>query len=76
MASEPFATRLSPEVKQALTDICRRYGLRKNFVVEQALREKLEDLLDTFELEAARQSATRFLPFEEVVADLRNRGKL
>lgn len=75
-ATEAFATKIPPDLKRALDDLCRRYGLRKNFVVEQALREKIEDLLDTFALEEARQTATGFVPWDAVQAELRRKRKL
>jgi hypothetical protein len=75
-ATEAFATKIPGEVKRALDEVCRRYGLRKNFVVEQALREKIEDLLDTFALEEARETATRFVPWAAVQRELRRQGKL
>ncbi len=64
--SESFATRLPPDLIKALHETCERFGLRKNFVVEQALREKLEDLVDAFELEEARKSAVSFTAWDEV----------
>jgi predicted transcriptional regulator len=76
MSSKVFATKLPPEVIRALGRICERYGLRKNFVVEQALREKLEDLVDAQELEEARKTTVSFKPWEEVERELRRRGKL
>lgn len=75
-SNQAFATKLPPDLKRALDDVCRRFGLRKNFVVEQALREKLEDLLDAFELEEARKTATSFRKWEEVEKELKRRGKV
>lgn len=74
--NEAFATKLPADLKRALDAVCRRYGLRKNFVVEQALREKLEDLIDAFELEEARKTAVAFRPWADVEKELRRRGKL
>jgi predicted transcriptional regulator len=74
--TEAFTTKLPPGLKRALDDACRRYGLRKNFVVEQALREKLEDLADAFDLEEARKTAVSFRPWQAVEKELRRRGKL
>jgi len=74
--SEAFTTKLPPELKEALDQVCRRFGLKKSFVVEQALREKLEDLVDTFDLEDARSTAVVFRSWEEVEQELRERGKL
>ena len=74
--SQAFTTKLPPELKEALDHVCRRFGLKKSFVVEQALREKLEDLVDTFDLEDARSTAVVFRKWEEVEQELRERRKL
>lgn len=71
-----FSTKLSPELKAALDEVCRRFGLRKSFIVEEALREKLEDLVDAFDLEEARKTAVSFRSWEEVEKELQRRGKL
>lgn len=73
---QTFATKLPAELKRTLDDVCRRYGLRKNFVVEQALREKLEDLMDAHDMEEARQTAVSFRSLANVEKELRRRGKL
>jgi len=71
-----LATKLPAELTRALDKACQRYGLRKNFVIEQALREKLEDLADAFDLEAARATATVFRKWSDVEKVLRRKGKL
>ncbi len=60
MKSSAFATRLPSPLLKALDEACRLNGLRKNFVVESALREKLEDLFDAQDLVAARHGAKGF----------------
>ncbi len=71
MASlEPFATKLPADLKKLLDRVCARFGLRKNFVVESALREKLEDLLDTYDLQEAVKEASGFHAWEKVRQDL------
>ncbi len=62
----PFATRLPEDLARLLDDVCRRTGLRKNFLVETALREKIEDLLDAADLRQAVADATGFHPWDEV----------
>jgi predicted DNA-binding protein len=57
---EAFATKLPVDLKKILDLVCEKLGLRKNFVVESALREKLEDLLDTHDLDQAIREATGF----------------
>lgn len=61
-----FATKLPADLMKELDDVCGRFGLRKNFVVEQALREKLEDILDTFDLQDAMKEATGFQAWKNV----------
>jgi len=75
-ATEVFSTKLPKDLKKKLDELCHRYGLRKNFVVEQAIREKLEDLLDTFDLDEAEKEATGFRPWAEIKKDLKRQGKL
>lgn len=62
--AEAFATKLPVDLKEALDKACEKLGLRKNFVVETALREKLEDLLDTQDLQESVKEATGFHPWE------------
>ena len=72
MASrEAFATKLPRDLQDALNDVCERFGLRKNFVVETALREKLEDILDTHDLDQAAKEATGFHSWSKVKRDLK-----
>ena len=75
-ANVAFATKLPAEVKQQLDELCADHGLRKNFVVEQALREKIERLKAAFALDEARRTAGRFLPLQEVERELRRRKKI
>ena len=66
-----FATRLPVGIKKKLDEVCLKLGLRKNFVVESALREKLEDLLDTYDLTEAEKQATDFKSWHEVKKELK-----
>jgi hypothetical protein len=66
MKTEPFATKLPPDLIAQLDVVCRKLGLRKNFVLETALREKLEDLLDAADLREAVAEATGFHGWEMV----------
>ncbi|MFH0800234.1 MAG: hypothetical protein V2A66_08670 [Pseudomonadota bacterium] len=63
---EAFATKLPRDLTDTLDDVCERFGLRKNFVVEQALREKLEDIMDTFDLQEAMKTASGFRSWREI----------
>ncbi len=72
MASrEAFATKLPRDLQDTLNEVCERFGLRKNFVVEQALREKLEDILDTHDLDQSVKETTGFHSWEKVKRDLK-----
>lgn len=66
-----FATKLPMDLKETLDEVCERLGLRKNFVVEQALREKLEDLLDSEDLRLAIKEASGFHSWESIKKSLK-----
>jgi hypothetical protein len=69
--ARPFATTLPRELTKALDQVCRSLGLRKNHVVESALREKLEDLLDAHDLDGAIREATGFHSWRSVKRELK-----
>ena len=71
MGSEAFATKLPRDLRQILDEVCERFGLRKNFVVEMALREKLEDILDTHDLDEAVKEASGFHAWKQVKKTLK-----
>ena len=71
-----LSTRVSPKIKRALQETCRRSGLKVTAVVEQALREKLEDLADNHDLEDAVRSAEEMIPYRRTRAALRRDGVL
>jgi len=66
-----FATRLPTDLTLALDETCRRLGLRKNFVVEAALKEKLEDLLDADDLKESARNASGFHAWDGVKKSLK-----
>ncbi len=66
MKQEVFATKLPAGLKKELSRVCDELGLKKNFVVEQALREKIEDLLDAHDLRTAIQEASGFHSWRSV----------
>ena len=72
---EAFATRLPVDLKQALDQVCSKLGLRKNFVVESALREKIEDLLDRYDLQESVKEATGFHSWEHVKQEMVGKKK-
>lgn len=71
MPSEALATKLPLELKRTLDEVCERLGLRKNFVIEQALREKLEDLMDMYDLEEAVKEASGFHSWKSIKKKLK-----
>lgn len=68
---EAFATKLPADLKRSLDQVCEKMGLRKNFVVETALREKLEELLDSHDLQGAIGEATGFHSWESMKKELK-----
>jgi predicted transcriptional regulator len=74
MTQRSVATRLPSDLTKALDAVCRRQGLRKNFVMESALREKIEDLLDAEDLREAIREASGFHAWDAVKRDAR-RGR-
>ena len=75
-ATVALATPIPANLKQMLEEVCKRYGLRTDLVVEEALREKLEDLIDAHDLEEAQRTASGFLSWEEVETGLKASNKL
>ena len=75
MKTRTLATRLPADLVEALDAVCKQLGLRKNFVVEAALKEKIEDLLDAEDLRKAVKEATGFHPWEEVKAEIDKGGR-
>jgi predicted DNA-binding protein len=65
-----FAMRLSADLFEALDAICNRLGLQKNFVVEAAIRKKIDNLLDAEDLREAVKEATGFHSWEDVKAEI------
>jgi hypothetical protein len=75
LKTQPFATELPADLTAQLDAVCKRLGLRKNFVLETALREKLEDLLNAADLREAINEAIGFHPWEEVKRKSRRAAK-
>ncbi len=74
--NQAFATKIPAELKRALDEVCRKHGLRKSFVVESALREKIEDLLDTYDLKESIAEGDRFRPWKDIKNELRKKGRV
>ena len=71
MKETVLATKLPVDLKKDLDTVCKRMGLRKTFVIETALREKLEDLMDTYDLDEAVREASGFHSWESVKKELK-----
>ena len=71
MSTRVFATKLPGSLVEQLSEVCRLLGLRKNHLVEEAIREKVEDLLDAYDLRQATKEATGFHSWESVRKGLR-----
>jgi predicted DNA-binding protein len=66
-----LATKLPVDLADMLDAVCERLGLRKSLVVEEAIREKIEALLDAEDLREAMKEATGFHAWEQVKAEAR-----
>ena len=75
METRTLATKLQVDLAETLDAVCKRLKLRKSSVVEEALREKIEDLLDAEDLRDAMKEATGFHAWEEVKAEARKEGR-
>lgn len=69
--AETFSAKMSSDLKKLLDEVCKRTGLRKQFVVEEALREKLEDILDSYDLRESIEAAGEFYPWNAVKKQMR-----
>ena len=72
--TQALATKLPVDLTETLDEVCKKLGLRKNFVLEVALREKLEDLMDAEDLREAIGEATGFHRWEKVKRESRKRS--
>ena len=75
MKTRTLTAKLPVDLTETLDAVCKRLGLRKSFVLETALREKIENLLDAEDLREAIQEATGFHAWEEVKAAARKRTR-
>ncbi len=70
-----ISTKLPIGLIQTLDKICLQLGLRKTYVIESALKEKLEDLIDTNDLSESIKEASGFHSLDEVKTSLKKKGK-
>ena len=75
MKTQAIATRLPADLTTSLNAVCKKLGLRKNYVIEAARREKLEDLLDGEDLRHAIHQATGFHPWQQVKREARRTSR-
>jgi len=66
MKTELLAAKVSAGLKGRVDAVCELLGMKKNFLIEEAVREKLEDLVDAHELREAVKEATGFHSWESV----------
>jgi len=64
-----LSTIIDARVKDAVTEFCKRRGIKMRFLIEQALIEQLEDEIDLEAYQKRRNEETFTL--EEVLAGLR-----
>ena len=71
-----FASRIPGDLKERLSRFCARHGVKMNFLVSQAIREKLEQLIEDeadVALIKARLKDAEFVPQEEMDRYLKKR---
>lgn len=70
MKTTAVSTRLPEDLAITLDEVCDAMGYKKNRLIEIALREKLEDLLDAQDLNEAVTEETRFSTLDDARAGL------
>ena len=70
MKTEVFATKLPSGLKKRIDEVCALTGIRKNFLVEEAIKEKIEDLLDAYDLHQAVREATGFHSWSSIKKEI------
>ena len=66
-----LSTIIDARVKDAVTEFCKRRGIKMRYLTEQALIEQLEDEIDIEAFRARRNEET--FSIDEVLADLRKK---
>jgi predicted DNA-binding protein len=75
MEMRTLSTKLPIDLAETLDAVCKRLRLQKSSVVEEAIREKIEDLLDAEALSEAMKEATGFHAWEEVKAEAQEKDR-
>lgn len=60
-----FSTIIDARVKEAVTEFCKRRGIKLRYLVEQALVEQLEDEIDLEAYRTRRNEET--IPLEQIL---------
>lgn len=68
MSDATLSTVIDSRVKDAVTELCRRRGIKMRYLIEKALVEQLEDEIDLETYEARRNEETYSL--EEILSGL------
>lgn len=74
MGAKQLATKIDENIKDALDSFCEEKGLKINKFLEDAILDKLEEYEDVSDLRKLRKESYR--PFEDVMKDLKDSGKL
>ncbi len=74
MGLKQLATKIDAQIKDALDSFCEERGYKINRFIEDAILDKLEESEDISELKKIRSES--FIPFNELLAELKSSGKL
>ena len=74
MTTVQISARIDPSLKNAIEEYCRTRGVVMNHFVQEALLDRLEELVDIEDLKNIRHEPTR--PLQEVLKQLKRDGKL
>ncbi len=66
-----LATKLPEALTKQLDSVCAQFGLRKNFLIETAIKEKIEDILDAHDLGTAISEASGFHDWKTVKKEMK-----
>lgn len=72
MSRVAFAVKLPEGLVRALDQVCKQYGYKKQALVEAALWEKLEDILDAYDLDVELKKPQKLHPWSHVRSKLRS----
>ena len=73
MSDTTLSTIIDSRVKDAITELCRRRGIKMRYLIEKALIEQLEDEIDMEAFETRRSEETFSL--EEILSGLEKKKR-